>query len=310
MAQCSGGVYDNFKRIISDTEDQAAMAEEEGNGQEVVLSKYKDYLARCKKAYKIAERSRDITATMATKLQGRGTEGMPAFFHISAASYMNWIKKEKIIFSNQPALSPSATGIPELRQFLYHLPTKNNLADVTAHVHIVVPTFIEKLKRAAIQSDRDAGFRTLADEFDQQVRGLRLNDLLSQAKFSFKFISLGCITKIRADMTAYKTQIKKTIKQEWFFFKGQTWNRVLKARGMIPKGASKAQGLKDGCNWNEDLAKVMAPGFRRCVEAHIGAMKNMASSLIEAVTLIHQAFVSIMDNSAANLLIVDRAKNK
>src|SRR5690242_3541150 len=254
MDQYTEGIYGDLNQLMSNIDDNIVEAQEEGDRNLAYnLTSYKEYLSRYKKASWIAGRTRAITEDMRVGLRGRGIDNMPTFFHVSAASYMEWIKKEKIIFTNQPALSPEATGIPALRRLLYHLPAQNNLNDLTTHVNVVIPTFIEKMKRASTQSDRDSGFRTLADEFDEKIRKLQLNDLLKQAKWSFACITFQSLGKVKDDVGAYKAQTKKIIKQDWFFFKGQTWNRVLKARGTIPKGASRAQGLQEGCSWNRDL---------------------------------------------------------
>jgi hypothetical protein len=305
-------VYDRIKEDMARLDDE--IQEAEGGDypeQAEVLNKYVTYLGRYRKYYKITERAHDISQTMATtKSRIWPTGEAPEMFHISASSYMNWIKKEKIIFSHQPALSPSQTGIPAIRRLLYHLPAQRNLEDVATHVNMSVPTFIEKLKRAATHSDRDAGFRTLADEFDACVRQVAMQKLSVNAKSAFVRSSKESIRQVSKDAVAYKTQVEVIVEGRWLHLRLQSFNKILKMRGTVPKGASKAAGLDAGCNWNLELANLLAPGFRGWAEAHSKTMKKMRNCLARAMIEVYEQSVAILEKSAANLLIVDKAKNK
>lgn len=125
---CSGPKYDEIKQRISEVEDQTEAAEENDNAQQAgLLSKYKTYLERYMKCEKIMERANDTSDNMTTKARNWPTGEAPEFFHISAASYMNWIKKDKILFSNQEALLPLQTRNPSNTQVLVSSPGRAKL---------------------------------------------------------------------------------------------------------------------------------------------------------------------------------------
>jgi hypothetical protein len=313
LTQCSGSVYDHIKQEIIKVEDQIQEAEENDDSPEQrdLLNKYVAYLNRYMKSYKITERAKEISDTMiTTKSRVWPTGEAPEMFHISAASYMSWIKKEKILFSHQPALSPSQTGIPEIRRLLYNLPAQQNFEDIASHVNISVPTFIEKLKRATTHSDRDAGFRTLADDFDSCVRRGAILNLSAQARNNFSVRSKDSIHRLSKDTVAYKSQVEVIVKGRWLRLGPASLGRALKMRGTVPKGTSKAAGLDAGCNWNLELANLLAPGFREWAEEHSKCMEIVKDGLAGAIIGIHNRAMANLGKSTANLLIVDKARNR
>lgn len=296
--------------MIQEAEEEENRAEEEDDiiGRDTI-TKYKSYLQRCLKQRKITDRANDITLEISTKFQGRSANDLPDIFHASASDYMDSIKKTKIKFADQPALSPSMTGIPAIRQFLFSLPAQKNLDDYSTHVNVLVPAFIEKAKRATTESDRDAGFRTLADEFDC-MRHAFFKDFLSQTQCAFRNISKNCLDKMRADANTYKELVNKKLTKHWFALKGPTFNKILKCRGTVPQGASKAKGLENGCNWNKELSDLLAPGFQRSYIKHVECMHDMKRALSEALDHTHCRAIRMMDDSSANLVVVEKAKKK
>lgn len=62
--------------------------------------------------------------------------------------------------------------------------------------------------------------------------------------------------------------------------RGQTWTKVLKFRGTLPRGASKAKGLEDGCSYNKDLSDTLASAFHSWDAAYTMRMKPMKDSLL------------------------------
>jgi hypothetical protein len=97
-------------------EDETCQAEEDDDMAKAdQAGKYKTYLERKRKERKVKERAKDITQELSGKLQGRNSEDTVQTFHISATDYLAWTKRDKIIFRDQPALTPEDTGIPGLR---------------------------------------------------------------------------------------------------------------------------------------------------------------------------------------------------
>lgn len=154
--------------MIKNADEEEMRAEDEDNlVAKDMISKHKMYLKRHLKQQKVVERAKHISTELAMKFPSRSPTDNPKVYHASAANYMDWIKKEIIRFNEQPALSPELTGVPSIRRYLYSLPAQKNLRDCTLHLNVVIPSFIERVWRAVSDSDRDTGFRELADRFDK-----------------------------------------------------------------------------------------------------------------------------------------------
>lgn len=177
MSQCAGGEFDIINQLLQEVEEQEAGLDDDGEDGEVnskerrTLGQYCIYLERIRKQKKILQRADTINAELTAKLKGRTTKDMPQIFHTSASDYMDWIRKPKLAFSNQPSLSPDMTGIPAIREFLFSLPAQQNLRDYERHINITIPAFIEKVKRTVSERERDGDFRTIADDIDAVRRG-------------------------------------------------------------------------------------------------------------------------------------------
>jgi hypothetical protein len=313
LSQCSGSGYDEIKRFIQDTEEQEAQLDDDEDDETLkkksVIDKYKSYLERTMKQKKVFDRAEDITPELAAKLQGRSAQSVPQIFHTSASEYMEWIKPSKISYKNQPSLSVDMTGIPAIRQFLYSLPAEQNLKDNDNQINAVLPTFIEKIKRTVTEADRDGGFLTIADEFDG-IRKDFMARMLSQAKSFFQSASDASINKIMVDVPNFKDQVTELYMEDWNELKAAAFNRILKCRGTVLKGVSKAKGLEQGTNWNKDLANILAPGFHKWSKFYIERVKPMIKSLAQAFNQFHHKALRTMNNSAANLPTVERAKRR
>ncbi|KAI4912024.1 hypothetical protein J4E90_006844 [Alternaria incomplexa] len=310
LNQCTGLLYDELKRLMQEADNEAAAADEQGDDETVMLmSRYKQYVERRLKLAKIRERAQDISVDLAAKLGGRTDSDRVGVFHISAADYMSWIKSPKIMFKDQPALQPNDTGIPGLRQFLFNLPAQQNLNDVDTHIRAGVPAFVEKVRRVSTQSDRDAGFRTIADEFDK-LRGPLLADLVNQAKAVAKKVFKESIVKVRVDVKGYKKEVDSVLVKRWSVIPTQTFKVVLRSRGLVRPGASKSVFLKNGCDWNKHLATTLAPGFRNWCLTYNEQTQPLKKALRDSIDIIYQKAMMEIDDSAANILIIERAKSK
>jgi hypothetical protein len=176
-------------------------------------------------------------------------------------------------------------------------------------INVLIPSFIEKISRTAKDSDRDAGFRDLVDEFDKE-RTIFICDLLKQSQDAFSDVSRHSLDRIRTDAEAYKNQFARILKQEWAPLKGPTFRRMLNLKGTIPKGVSKAQSLESGRNFNKQLSDVLAPGFKRWFAKHAQSMKAMKPALTQALDRAHLKIITMMNESSANLVVVEKSKKK
>lgn len=295
--------------LITEADDAANTAEEEDDATKCdQLNKYKLYLKRCLKQEKVRERKEDITAELVVKLRDRNGSDVPEIMHISAAEYMQWIKRDKILFRDQPALSQELTGIPAIRRYLFALPTRRNLSDVASHIETFIPTFLEKLKRIATPSERDAGFLTIADEFDA-LRTAEMGSILSQTKACFQRFSKDSFHKMRLDTKAFRSQVDNKIEKQIFTFKSPTLNKILKSKGFVAIGASKAKGLEQGCHWNQEFSEILAPGFIKWGTHWELLTRPMKDALCQSMEYNYNSLMMQIERSQqANLMVIERTK--
>jgi hypothetical protein len=242
---------------------EARNAEEEEDAVTVLRAgKYKTYLQRYLVQLFVKERIRDIDSDLADKLDGRGPAEAVQVFHISASNYLQWVAAPKIPFREQPPLSPSLTGVPSIRQFMFGIIAPKKMGEVSHHINTWMPNFIDKVKRVIDHSDRNEDFGTLANEFDQVMDEL-VGNHLNQAKQLFQKVFKETFFQIRRDTTVYQQQYDRKITQQLLAYKGQTWSKILKCKGTVPPKASKAKGLEDGCSLPKDFSDILASAFQK-----------------------------------------------
>ncbi|KAG9189641.1 hypothetical protein G6011_06509 [Alternaria panax] len=310
LAQYSGPVYDDINIRMQKADEDGASAEDEDDDTKMLqINRYKLYLQRFRKAYMIKERAKSISKILGSTLQELTYDGTVDMFHTSTADYMIWIKTGKITFDRQPALSPEDTGVPAIRRFLFNLPASQNLRDYTYHISTTVPAFVEKLKRVVTQSDRDAGFKTIADEIDD-LSGRWLGDLAKMLHWTCATYSKVSVEKLEKDNNAYKEALRKRVQKRWLELKPAAFNRIVKSRGNVPKGTSKAKGLEDTVNWNVELAAILKSGFQKWYAVHSEQLRKLRDALPLNMDVLFHKTVALMNNSAANLITVEKAKAK
>lgn len=307
LAQCAGDGYDHIKAQILQAQEGALQAsEEDDEAKEGKYSKYKTYLERCLKVIKIDETAHGLSSILSEDLQ-KYFQNIPEIHHVSAADYMKWIAKEKILFRDQPALTPEDTGIPALRKFLMSLPADRNLTCYTIHLQTTVPAMIEQIQRVVTPLDRDEGFRAIA-EACELVNVQFMKEITSQAKSTIQNLSKQCLSLARQDSGQYKKTMDRQIRKDWISLKGAAFQSVVKSKGLIPKGRSRAQALAEGCNWNMEIAKVLKPGFEDYHIAHtelMGVWKDLVLKIFDGH---YQTVRRTINNSAANLNTIEKSK--
>ncbi|KAE8863540.1 hypothetical protein PTNB73_06747 [Pyrenophora teres f. teres] len=315
LSQCSGGEYDRINKLLQEAEDREFSLDDnddddgESSMKRTRNEKYKNYLEKHRKRMKVLQRAEHISTELESKLRSRSDRDMPEIFHTSASVYMDWIRKPKLGFANQPALSPEMTGIPAIRNFLYSLPAQRNLKDCEIHITKVVAAFIEKIRRTVTDSDRDGGFRTIADDFDL-LRKAFMTRLLTQVGLAFRDASDNSIAKISNDIPTFKEQLEEKLIADWLTLKAGAFNRIVKCRGVVPKGASKAKGLEEGAHWTRELAEILSPGFNKWFNSYKARMQILTPALRHGLDQLHGKTVICMDSSSANMVTIEKAKKK
>ncbi|KAF2678130.1 hypothetical protein K458DRAFT_446566 [Lentithecium fluviatile CBS 122367] len=270
LDQCTGLPYDQIKEMIQITEAEENRADaEEDWVVDDIFSKHQIYLKRHLVQVKVFDRSKHIDEELATKFPSRSPADNPEVFHASASNHMDWIKKPELRFNEQPPLSPHLTGLPGIRRFL----------------------------RIVADTDRDTRFRDLTEAFDG-IRQEFIKQLRSQTKSTFEDLSKNGVAKTQADTDVYKHLVDKRLRKQW-----------VALPGVIPKGASKARDLQEGCNWNQEITDILAPGLNKWFLYHTKCMKTIALALRQALDHAHQQTIRMMEKSPANL-VVEKAKKK
>lgn len=208
-----GGMVEGIRAMISEIEkgweqDEEDEDENDGNLQAKRdlkdLDNYATYLNRCLVQAIEAARSQDIDSKLSDKLHDRGRTSMPEIYHTSSSKYVHWLPKAKIFFPKQPALPPPKTGVPALRRSLYALPAHQNLKDYESYICVTVPALLHKLKRTSIDTERNAGFFTVAAEFDV-VRKAFIAHFLKEVKAAFSGHSGDGLAKMKLDIISFKS---------------------------------------------------------------------------------------------------------
>lgn len=313
MSQYKGGTYDEIKKFEEFANEKESLLEDDIDIESLVkrdmISKYKSYLARATLQVKVLSRAETITNELAAKLRGRSAKELPQIFHTSASEYMDWIKPSRINFKDQPSLPVEMTQIPAIRQFLLSLPAEQNLKDYEEHIHNTLPAYMDRILRTVTETERNGGFFTISDDFNK-IRRPYMTTTLSKVKASFQGASDASIAGIVSDLLGCKEQILNLVQGDWFDLRAAAFNRILKNRGTVPKGLSKAKGLEEGADWNKELATLLAPVFHKWAKMYKENTRNMWPSLAFSLNAFHLKIIRVINNSAANVPTVEKAKSK
>lgn len=313
LAQYTGGIYDEIKLLEDMADEQDSLLEDDFSVESLLkrdaIAKYKSYLARATLQAKVMSRMDSITNDFAAKLQSRNSKELPQIFHISASEYMEWIKSARINFKDQPSLPVEMTGIPAIRNFLYTIPADQNLTDYEDHVYNKLPAFLDRIDRTVTETDRNGGFVCISEDFNK-VRKTFMAKQSSGAKAQYQTASNASIAKIVPDLTIYKENIQDLITDDWSNLRGPAFTRIVKNRGLVPKGLSKARGLEGGADWNRDLANILAPAFEKWSNEHQERMQHMLATLAKNFNAFHNKIIRVITEAAANVPTVEKAKQK
>jgi hypothetical protein len=98
------------------------------------------------------------------------------------------------------------------------------------------------------------------------------------------------------------------VDEEWLTLRVPTLNKVLRCKGKVQIGTSKAKGLEKGCDWNENLSQVLAPAFKKWYVAQIKGVKAIDSRLVDTFCFFNNRFMENIDKTAAGISTTEKAK--
>jgi hypothetical protein len=112
------------------------------------------------------------------------------------------------------------------------------------------------------------------------------------------------ISKIKRDAKAYKDDVQRRIQKHWLILRSPALARLLKSKGTVPQGTSKAKGLENAGNWNAELASIVRPDFQNWYVSHSENTKLLKDALPLQLDRLYQEMVFMMNKSQANLITV------
>ena len=159
-------------------------------------------------------------------------------------------------------------------------------------------------------TERDPGFHDIQRDFDS-LRNRHLNRMLKGLKtyYNNDYFVLS-MDKVKKDIKSYKDQVDKRVKKCWLTLRSPAFNRLLKSRGFVAEGTSKARGLETTVNWNLELATILKPGFQSWYMCHSANMRQLRAALPVQINQLYVNAVKMINRSQANLIVVEKAKLK
>jgi hypothetical protein len=190
---------------------------------------------------------------------------------------------------------------------LHALSTKKNLNDYRFRIELTVPSFISKIKRAiSTSTERNAGFKALADELDILRHGL-ITNLHFQTKGAFAEITSKALATFHKDADDYRNILQEKI-EGWFLLKGRAFGKVLQSKGVVLKGHSQVKGLELGCNWNKHVSDCLGLVVHAWYKYHAIWMAKMEVALTRALNTANKTMEHMICGFAATSVVVDKAE--
>lgn len=310
LGHCEGHKFDEINRLLQCVDTKVLQAEEDGDEEEQrSLENYAMYLNRERIRLKVLQSSASISQTFERKFEDLIRKDRVRLFHSSASMYLRWIEKPKLPFVRQPALTPEMTGIPEIRRFLFNLTASGNLRDTRNQVFHEVNSYLEIIDRVVNAIDRSAGFTILADDF-AGLHKLCIEDLQCGTIGIFSRCS-KLLEDTHAIANAVERQrIDRMVKDCWSSYPHGSFNRILKEKGCIHPGISKARCLINGCDWNRDLSAHLEDTLKEWRLQQHWLNKTLQKSLSDFFQGYFGQVIHDMAHSKSDVSAIATARNK
>ncbi|KAH6629557.1 hypothetical protein C7974DRAFT_454348 [Boeremia exigua] len=212
----------------------------QGTENKCLLVDYRDYLLKeARMAY--IQREKDIVSL---QLQDRGVD----ILSVSARQYSICTDAEQD--DEKPKLTPAATGIPQLRRYLFHLPAQTNYRTLHYHVFETLPDIVRQIQRILEKFGDDEGYAQMREYLTERLLQVHssirmLATSLPTERVSQPFIEGGVKSRINTGLKA----VVQTLASPFLYY--PTFSKMLKENGIPVNGA----GL--GRNLNQEILDTM-----------------------------------------------------
>lgn len=176
----------------------------------------------------------------------------------------------------KPKLTPEATGLPQLRRYLFHVPAQTNYRTLHYHVFETLPEIAARIERILEKFDDDEGYTEMREYLAEQLPQVRssienLAISLPNERVVRPFVGDGVKPRIKAGMKAVVQALANPV----VYY--STFSKMLKENGIPVNGA----GL--GLNLNQEILNAMVNFINGWHDKMQDETEDIATTLDEAI---------------------------
>lgn len=303
MQDCIWDQYDLLQARISEIGQTIATLEAEEGQRLFDYQRYGLFLIRDLRRIRVQEVVDDTKAQLTQEFE-TSREAAPATYHTSSTSYLGWTSKDKLVYSQQPALNPYETGIPSLCEHIRAIRAPQVLIQYKKHIHQTFPLFVEKVGRIVKPDEHDPGAEAIIQGLQPLLKSCTY-ELQLQAKKLVRDIVEDAFKDIPGT-DGLKDSIKHKIDADWFILSSRALNTVVENRGVISK-KTKMKHFANRCNWPADISKLMHPVLKHAHKSYTNKFELLEEALIKTFQQQGSSVFGVIDQTPAKLVTVTRA---
>jgi hypothetical protein len=262
----------------------------QSTGDKSFARAYRDYLLKeARRAF--IEREANIVRL---SMHEKGVDVLP----VSATEYQSHLGCEDA--DEQPKISPEATGLPQLRRYLFHLPAQTNFRTLRHHVFETLPDIVGRIQRINKKFESDGGSEHMRQKFDENLPGLRkifagLAESLPDECVTKPFTQHEIDTYINPRLEQFVSDLC-TSKGVYY----QTFSKMLRENGIPTNGS----GL--GRNLNNEILNTMVQSINAWHVSMQGKTCEIAERLDEPSKAVLKALREHIQSSRSNREVTNR----
>ncbi|KAF2996845.1 hypothetical protein E8E13_003719 [Curvularia kusanoi] len=247
--QLCTGIRNHINRIADDPFPQIKQnltdAEEISKGgteDKAFVRAYKDYLFKEARDAYIQREANIVRLSM----QDKGVD----ILSISASEYQLCLGNEDDDEDEKPKLTPHATGLPQLRRYLFHLPAQTNFRTLHHHVFETLPDIAGHIQRILEKFEDDDRYAQMRENLHERLPFLRtsLEDLATSLPHEHA-IGPFLEPEVKACINSGLSQFVQSLSSPALYY--ATFSKMLRENGIPTNG----KGL--GKNLNNEILQTM-----------------------------------------------------